>query len=312
MEKSNHSTVDLTKLVTESRNPSSEKIDTCSTHEILTIINNEDKKVALAVEAEIAQIAKAVDIISDAFIKQGRLIYIGAGTSGRLGILDASECPPTYGTSPDQVIGIIAGGNAAILKAVENVEDSPQLAIEDLKHIQLTENDVVVGIAASGRTPYVIGGLTFAKSIGAKTISLCCNRQAPMVDLADIAITPVVGPEVVTGSSRMKAGTAQKLILNMLTTASMIKQGKVYSNLMVDVEATNAKLMERQINIVMQATECRREDAIWALAQSGKQCKTAILMILANLSAEQANKALCENHGFIRQALANDVAIVHK
>lgn len=312
MEKSNHSTVDLTKLVTESRNPSSEKIDTCSTHEILTIINNEDKKVALAVEAEIAQIAKAVDIISDAFIKQGRLIYIGAGTSGRLGILDASECPPTYGTSPDQVIGIIAGGNAAILKAVENVEDSPQLAIEDLKHIQLTENDVVVGIAASGRTPYVIGGLTFAKSIGAKTISLCCNRQAPMVDLADIAITPVVGPEVVTGSSRMKAGTAQKLILNMLTTASMIKQGKVYSNLMVDVEATNAKLMERQINIVMQATECRREDAIWALAQSGKQCKTAILMILANLSAEQANKALCQNHGFIRQALANNVAIVHK
>lgn len=312
MEKSNHSTVDLTKLVTESRNPSSEKIDTCSTHEILTIINNEDKKVALAVEAEIAQIAKAVDIISDAFIKQGRLIYIGAGTSGRLGILDASECPPTYGTSPDQVIGIIAGGNAAILKAVENVEDSPQLAIEDLKHIQLTENDVVVGIAASGRTPYVIGGLTFAKSIGAKTISLCCNRQAPMVDLADIAITPVVGPEVVTGSSRMKAGTAQKLILNMLTTASMIKQGKVYSNLMVDVEATNAKLMERQINIVMQATECRREDAIWALAQSGKQCKTAILMILANLSAEQANKALCENHGFIRQALANNVAIVYK
>ncbi len=312
MEKSNHSTVDLTKLVTESRNPSSEKIDTCSTHEILTIINNEDKKVALAVEAEIGQIAKAVDIISDAFIKQGRLIYIGAGTSGRLGILDASECPPTYGTSPDQVIGIIAGGNAAILKAVENVEDSPQLAIEDLKHIQLTENDVVVGIAASGRTPYVIGGLTFAKAIGAKTISLCCNRQAPMVDLADIAIIPVVGPEVVTGSSRMKAGTAQKLILNMLTTASMIKQGKVYSNLMVDVEATNAKLMERQINIVMQATECRRENAIWALAQSGKQCKTAILMILANLSAEQANKALCENHGFIRQALANDVAIVHK
>lgn len=298
--------LNLSNMLTESRNPNSEKIDNCSTLEILKIINHEDKQVALAVEKQIPQIAKAVDIISHAFSNQGRLIYIGAGTSGRLGILDASECPPTYGTPPEQVIGLIAGGQPAIFKAVENAEDNPQLAISDLKNINLTAKDVLVGIAASGRTPYVIGGMEFAKAIGATVISLCCNPNAPMITTADIAITPVVGAEVITGSSRMKAGTAQKLILNMLTTASMIKIGKVYGNLMVDVEATNAKLIERQITIVMQATDCDRNTAILALEQSSRHCKTAILMILANLNAEQAKQMLNQQNGFIRKALKHN------
>ncbi|OCG34701.1 N-acetylmuramic acid 6-phosphate etherase [Gilliamella sp. Gris1-4] len=295
--------INLSAMLTESRNPNSEKIDNCSTLEMLQIINNEDKKVALAIEKELPNIAKAVDVISLAFSNQGRLIYIGAGTSGRLGILDASECPPTYGTSPEQVIGLIAGGKTAIFKAVENAEDNPELAITDLKNINFSSNDVLVGIAASGRTPYVIGAMQYAKSIGATVISLCCNPLAPMINLANISITPIVGAEVITGSSRMKAGTAQKLVLNMLTTASMIKIGKVYSNLMVDVQATNAKLVERQISIVMQATDCTREKAITALTESNKHCKTAILMILSGLNAEQARVRLKKENGFIRQTL---------
>lgn len=295
--------INLSKMLTESRNPNSENIDNCSTLDILKIINNEDKQVAFAVEKELPHIAQAVDAISQAFLKQGRLIYLGAGTSGRLGILDASECPPTYGTPPEQVIGLIAGGHPAIFKAVENAEDNTQLALADLKNIHFTAKDVLVGIAASGRTPYVIGGMQFAKSIGATVVSLCCNPNAPMTKIANIAITPIVGAEVITGSSRMKSGTAQKLILNMLTTASMIKIGKVYGNLMIDVEATNAKLIERQIAIVMQATECNRETAISALTQCHRHCKTAILMILANLNAEQAKQALSKNNGFIRQTL---------
>jgi N-acetylmuramic acid 6-phosphate etherase len=295
--------INLSAMLTESRNPHSENIDNCSTIEILQIINNEDKQVALAVEKQLVNIAKAVDAISQAFLNHGRLIYLGAGTSGRLGILDASECPPTYGTSPEQVIGLIAGGKPAIFKAVENAEDNPELAINDLKNIHFNSNDILVGIAASGRTPYVMGGMQYAKSLGAKVISLCCNPNAPMINLADIAITPTVGAEVITGSSRMKAGTAQKLVLNMLTTASMVKIGKVYGNLMVDVEATNAKLVERQISIVMQATDCNRETAINALNQCNKHCKTAILMILAKLTAPQAKATLEQNNGFIRQAL---------
>lgn len=295
--------INLGGMVTENRNPKSDNIDQCSTLEILTIINNEDKQVALAVEKQLANIANAVDAISQAFLNNGRLIYLGAGTSGRLGILDASECPPTYGTPPEQVIGLIAGGKPAIFKAVENAEDKPELAINDLTDIQFSANDILVGIAASGRTPYVIGGMQYAKSLGATVISLCCNAKAPMIDLADIAITPIVGPEVITGSSRMKAGTAQKLVLNMLTTASMIKIGKVYGNLMVDVEATNAKLIERQIAIVMQATQCDRQTAILALQQSEQHCKTAILMILADVDVIEAKKRLSENKGFIRKAI---------
>ena len=293
-------------MVTENRNNASENIDCASTIEILQIINNEDKQVALAVEKQLTYIANAVDAISNAFLNHGRLIYLGAGTSGRLGILDASECPPTYGTPPEQVIGLIAGGKPAIFKAVENAEDSPELAINDLKHINFSAKDILVGIAASGRTPYVIGGMQYAKSLGATVVSLCCNPNAPMINLANIAITPIVGAEVITGSSRMKAGTAQKMILNMLTTASMIKIGKVYGNLMVDVEATNAKLVERQISIVMQATDCNRDTAITTLNQCNQHCKTAILMILAGLTAQQAKTKLEQNNGFIRKTLVQN------
>ncbi|MFV9087539.1 N-acetylmuramic acid 6-phosphate etherase [Proteus mirabilis] len=296
--------IDLGHLVTESRNHHSEHFDTLSTLEMLKVINNEDKKVPFAVEATLPHIARLVDKVVTAFSQGGRLIYCGAGTSGRLGILDASECPPTYGTPHDMVIGLIAGGHKAILQAVENAEDNVQLGAEDLRQLNFNAKDVLVGIAASGRTPYVIGALEYARSLGAVTGAISCNPDSPIAQRADIAITPIVGPEVVTGSSRMKAGTAQKLVLNMITTGAMIKMGKVFGNLMVDVEATNAKLIERQIRIVMQATECERATAEQALAQCQRHCKTAILMILAGVNAQQATQLLAQNKGFIRQALA--------
>ncbi|HEI8565123.1 TPA: N-acetylmuramic acid 6-phosphate etherase [Proteus mirabilis] len=296
--------IDLSNLVMESRNHHSEHIDTLSTLEMLKVINNEDKKVPFAVEATLPHIARLVDKVVTAFSQGGRLIYCGAGTSGRLGILDASECPPTYGTPHDMVIGLIAGGHKAILQAVENAEDNVQLGAEDLRQLNFNAKDVLVGIAASGRTPYVIGALEYARSLGAVTGAISCNPDSPIAQRADIAITPIVGPEVVTGSSRMKAGTAQKLVLNMITTGAMIKMGKVFGNLMVDVEATNAKLIERQIRIVMQATECERATAEQALAQCQRHCKTAILMILAGVDAQQATQLLAQNKGFIRQALA--------
>ncbi|MEQ5178043.1 MULTISPECIES: N-acetylmuramic acid 6-phosphate etherase [Proteus] len=295
--------IDLSNLVTESRNHNSENIDTLSTFDMLKVINNEDKKVPLAVEKALPEIAQLVDKVAIAFSQGGRLIYCGAGTSGRLGILDASECPPTYGTPYDMVIGLIAGGHKAILQAVENAEDNIQLGEQDLRQLNFNEKDVLVGIAASGRTPYVIGALNYAKSLGATTGAISCNPESPIAQIADIAITPIVGAEVVTGSSRMKAGTAQKLILNMITTAAMIKIGKVFGNLMVDVEATNAKLVERQVRIVMQATECERAIAEQALSQCQRHCKTAILMILANVDALQATQMLNQNKGFIRKAL---------
>lgn len=297
--------IDLTTMITESRNQASLTIDQLTTVDMLKVINEEDKKVAFAVEKQLPQIAQAVDKIVEAFQQQGRLIYIGAGTSGRLGILDASECPPTYGTPAEQIMGIIAGGTPAIFKAVENAEDKPEQGQADLQSIQFNYKDILVGIAASGRTPYVIGAMEYAKSQGATVISLCCNPNAPMIGLADIAITPIVGAEVITGSSRMKAGTAQKLVLNMLTTASMIKIGKVFSNLMVDVEASNAKLIERQIQIVIEATSCSRQQAINALEQCNRQCKTAIIMLLMQISAEQAMTLLNENRGMIAHVLAN-------
>ncbi|WBA16215.1 N-acetylmuramic acid 6-phosphate etherase [Salinivibrio proteolyticus] len=299
-------TIDLSGLVTESRNPASAEIDTLSTVEMLQVINDEDQKVALAVKAVLPQIAQVVDAITHAFAHGGRLIYMGAGTSGRLGILDASECPPTYGTHPDQVIGLIAGGHKAILKAVENAEDNEQLGQDDLRSLNLTDKDVVVGIAASGRTPYVLGGLAYAKTIGAMTASIACNPHCQMSEAADVAILPIVGPEVVTGSSRMKAGTAQKLVLNMLTSGAMIRSGKVFGNLMVDVEATNAKLVQRQINIVVEATGASKAVAEQALCACDRHCKTAILMILADLDAEQAKTRLTEHNGFIRAALHRD------
>ncbi|EPJ2728543.1 N-acetylmuramic acid 6-phosphate etherase [Vibrio parahaemolyticus] len=298
--------IDLSRLVTESRNPASAEIDTLSTIEMLQVINEEDQKVALAVKAVLPQIAKTVDAITQAFANGGRLVYMGAGTSGRLGILDASECPPTYGTHPDMVIGLIAGGHQAILKAVENAEDDVKMGQDDLKALHLTKHDVVVGIAASGRTPYVLGGLEYAKSIGATTASIACNPECAMAKAADIAILPIVGAEVVTGSSRMKAGTAQKLVLNMLTTGAMIRSGKVFGNLMVDVEATNAKLIQRQTNIVVEATGASKEEAERALNACDRHCKTAILMILADLDAEQAKLRLAAHNGFIRAALNNN------
>lgn len=296
--------IDLTKLVTESRNSASEAIDTLSTLEMLKVINDEDKKVALAVEQTLPAIAQAVDVIAAAFSQGGRLIYIGAGTSGRLGILDASECPPTYGSAPEQVVGLIAGGHRAILKAVENAEDNVEMGADDLKAINFLAKDVLVGIAASGRTPYVLGAMAYARSVGATVACISCNPQSPMTTAADIVITPVVGAEVVTGSSRMKAGTAQKLVLNMLTTGAMIRIGKIYGNLMVDVEATNAKLVERQKRIVMQATDCDRKQAEAALDACAGHCKTAIVMILTGVDSNIAKDLLQQNKGYIRPAIA--------
>ncbi|WHU84000.1 N-acetylmuramic acid 6-phosphate etherase [Pantoea agglomerans pv. betae] len=295
--------LDLSQMITEGRNPASQNIDELSTEAMLRVINDEDKKVALAVEAIVPQIAAAVDAICAAFQAGGRLIYCGAGTSGRLGILDASECPPTFGTPREQVIGLIAGGHTAILQAVENAEDNREQGAQDLKDIRFSRHDVLVGIAASGRTPYVLGALAYANELGATTVSLTCNPGSAMSQVAAIALTPVVGPEVVTGSSRMKAGTAQKLVLNMLTTGSMIRSGKVYGNLMVDVEATNQKLVQRQVNIVMQATDCDDATASAALTACGGHCKIAILMVLADLAADEAKALLSQHQGFIRQAL---------
>ncbi|WP_447878403.1 N-acetylmuramic acid 6-phosphate etherase [Serratia fonticola] len=295
--------INLSQMVTESRNPASSQIDTLPTLDLLAVINSEDQKVPLAVAATLPAIAKVVDLVVEAFACSGRLIYCGAGTSGRLGILDASECPPTYGTPREQVVGLIAGGHAAILQAVENAEDNPQMGEQDLRNLDFNARDVLVGIAASGRTPYVLGAMAYARSVGATAVAISCNPNSAMSQAADIAIEPVVGPEVVTGSSRMKAGTAQKLILNMITTGAMIRSGKVYSNLMVDVEATNAKLIQRQVNIVVEATECSPEEAEEALNQCQRHCKTAIVMILGGLSAPEASAVLSKNKGFIRQAL---------
>ncbi|HHQ4634775.1 N-acetylmuramic acid 6-phosphate etherase [Aeromonas veronii] len=292
-------TIDLSSMITETRNPASIEIDQLPTLDMLRIINQEDQHVAVAVSQLLPEIAKAVDAIAAAFGKGGRLIYIGAGTSGRLGILDASECPPTYGVSAELVIGLIAGGHKAILQAVENAEDDAELGANDLKSIHFSANDVLVGIAASGRTPYVLGAMQYARSLGATVCSISCNPGSLLAKAADISMVAVVGPEIVTGSSRMKAGTAQKLILNMLSTGAMIRTGKVYGNLMVDVEATNAKLVERQKRIVMEATECDRGTAEQALAAADNHCKTAIVMILANISASEARERLKSSGGFI-------------
>lgn len=296
--------INLSQLVSEQRNQETLNIDQVSTLELVNMLNREDKKVPIAIEKTLFEISQAIDEIVIAFSKGARLIYIGAGTSGRLGILDASECPPTFGVPDSMVIGLIAGGKEAIHKAVEGAEDSTTLAVDDLKNITLSKEDVLVGIAASGRTPYVIGALEYANTLGCTTIAVSCNPASPIAGIAKIAISPVVGPEVLTGSTRLKSGTAQKLVLNMLTTGAMIKFGKAYQNLMVDVEATNLKLVERQKVIVMQATECDRASAEKALHACNGHCKTAIVMILAQISADQARILLEQNHGFIRAALA--------
>lgn len=295
--------IDLAKLTTESRNKDTLNIDKVSTLDMVKIINNEDKKVAAAVEAELPKIAEAIDEIVKGMHKGGRLIYIGAGTSGRLGILDASECPPTYGVSEDLVQGVIAGGKEAIFRAKEGAEDSKELAVEDLKNRNLNENDVVVGLAASGRTPYVIGGLEYANEIGAVTVSITCNKDSEVSKVAKISIAPVVGPEVVTGSTRLKSGTAQKLVLNMLSTGAMIKLGKVYGNLMVDVRATNEKLVERAKKIVCEATGVEREKAENILKETDFDVKLSIFMILSELNKDEAKKILDANKGYIAEAL---------
>ncbi|ODT79798.1 MAG: N-acetylmuramic acid 6-phosphate etherase [Pelagibacterium sp. SCN 64-44] len=294
---------ELDQLVSEGRNPSTMGIDQMVTRDILTTINAEDGTVAGAVEKVIPAIAEAVDAIVAAFNRGGRLIYMGAGTSGRLGVLDASECPPTFGVPYGMVVGLIAGGPDALMRAAEGAEDSGPAGAADLKAIDLTEKDVVVGIAVSGRTPYVIGGLNYAREIGAVTAALSCNPASAIAGIADIAISPVVGPEVLTGSTRMKSGTAQKLVLNMLTTASMIRIGKTYQNLMVDLHASNKKLLARAVRIVMQATECSAPEAEAALEKTHNDVKLAILVQLTGLDVEAARATLQSAGGFLRRAI---------
>ncbi|MER8683107.1 N-acetylmuramic acid 6-phosphate etherase [Mesorhizobium sp. M0306] len=294
---------ELERLVSEDRNPKTMDIDLLPTLEVLRKINDEDKGVAAAVEKVIPDIAAAVDRIVSAFQKGARLVYMGAGTSGRLGVLDASECPPTFGVPEDMVVGLIAGGVDALMHSAEGAEDDPKQGIKALQDIKLTAGDVVVGIAVSGRTPYVIGGLTYAKEVGATTVALSCNPRSTIAGIADIAISPVVGPEVLTGSTRLKSGTAQKLVLNMLSTASMIRIGKSYQNLMVDLNPSNKKLVARAIRIVMQTTGCAAQQARQALDQTGNDVKLAILVTITGVGVEEARKALANAGGFLRKAI---------
>ena len=293
----------LSTLITEQRNPNSMNVDSLSALEIVQLMNEEDKQVPLAIEKCLPQIAQAVERIVAAFQQGGRLVYIGAGTSGRLGVLDASECPPTFGVSPEMVKGIIAGGERALRHPIEGAEDSKTHAVVDLQTIQFSSKDVLVGIAASGRTPYVIGALEYAKSLGSATVSIASNPNSAMANIVDIAIDTVVGPEVLTGSSRLKSGTAQKLVLNMLTTASMILMGKCYQNLMVDVQASNEKLKARAIRIVMQATDCDKALAEETLKQADQNAKLAIMMILSGLDRAQAEALLEKHQGKLQLAL---------
>jgi len=297
------SIIEIRNLVTEHRCADTVNIDSVSTEDMLIMINNEDKKVALAVEKEIKEIARAVDAIVEKLQVGGRLIYIGAGTSGRIGILDASECPPTYGTDPEIVQAFIAGGEEAILKAIEGAEDNFDLGKEDLRKINFNENDALVGITASGRTPYVIGAVMYAKSIGAVTVGVNNNPDSELSQICDISISPITGPEAVTGSTRMKAGTAQKLVLNMISTGVMIKYGKVYENLMVDVKASNDKLRDRCKSIVVEATGVSVKEAEETLNRTNYNCKLSIFIILSKLDMCIAKKILDENKGYIRRAL---------
>lgn len=293
----------LSTLITEQRNPNSMHVDSLSALEIVQLMNEEDKQVPLAIEKCLPLIAQAVERIVAAFQQDGRLVYIGAGTSGRLGVLDASECPPTFGVSPEMVKGIIAGGERALRHPIEGAEDSKAQAVIDLQTIQFSSKDVLVGIAASGRTPYVVGALEYAKSLGSVTVSIASNPNSAMANIVDIAIDTVVGPEVLTGSSRLKSGTAQKLVLNMLTTASMILMGKCYQNLMVDVQASNEKLKARAIRIVMQATDCDKAIAEETLKQADQNAKLAIMMILSGLDRAQAEALLEKHQGKLQLAL---------
>lgn len=290
-------------IKTEDRNSNTANIDSLTTLEMVRLINSEDKKVAYAVEAELEHIAAAVDVIAAQLKAGGRLIYSGCGTSGRLGVLDAAECPPTYSTDPDQVIGLIAGGSSAMFQAVEGAEDDAQLGAQDLKDIGFNSKDVLVGIAASGRTPYVLGAMKYAASCGAHVIGIACCPGSEVEKASQIAITPTPGPEVITGSTRMKSATAQKMVLNMLSTGAMIKLGKVYGNLMVDVKPSNQKLIHRCKRIVSEATGVTEEEAAQVLDQCDYRPKIAIVMLLCGVNADDARSLLEAHDGRISNAI---------
>lgn len=289
---------------TEARNPRTQNLDMLSTLELAEVMNQEDRRVPDAVGQALPEIAAAIDAVAAGFAQGGRLIYVGAGTSGRLGVLDAAECPPTFGTDPSLVLGLIAGGQEALLRAVEHAEDSRELGRADLEDVYLAPADVVVGIAASGRTPYVIGALDYANEVGATTVALSCNPDTEVSKHADIAIEVDNGPEILTGSTRLKSGTSQKLVLNMISTGAMVKSGKVFGNLMVDVQPTNEKLVDRAARIVMEATGCDRATAEAALKDAGDNAKTAIVAVLNDTDATGAREALERSGGFVRGAIA--------
>lgn len=298
----------LGNLITEARNPASEGLDGLSALEIVELINREDATVAGAVRMEADAIAKAIEVIADRLSKGGRLVYFGAGTSGRLGVLDAVECVPTFNADPNQVVGLIAGGYAALTRSIEGAEDHPDFATADMQDIGLCEADVVVGIATSGRTPYVIGGLEYARSVGAYAIGLTCNRDAVLCSAADLSIAPVVGPEVLSGSTRMKAGTATKMVLNILSTGSMVLLGKTFGNLMVDLRASNVKLEDRAKRIVRMVTTLSEPEAIELLERCDGEVKTAILAYHGQHSPEEARRHLHNARGHLRRALENGAA----
>ena len=296
--------MNLEGLTTEARNETTKKIDQVSTLEMVTLINEEDQKVAQAIEKVLPQIATAIDAAAERFKKGGRLIYCGAGTSGRLGALDAIELTPTYSVSPERAFGILAGGEKAMYQAIEGAEDSKELAIEDLTQHQLTARDVVIAIAASGRTPYAVSAIEYGKKVGALTISVTCNNQSPMNQLAEIGIAPIVGPEVITGSTRMKAGSAQKMVLNMFSTGIMVKVGNIYQNLMVNVQPTNEKLIQRATNIIKEAAEIEESQAKEYLEAAQLEVAPAIVMAKAHVDFQKAKQLLAEHDGRISEVLA--------
>ncbi len=295
--------LNLKNMSTETRNQNTMNLDTMSPLEVITVMNQEDAKVPEAIKPALPNIAQCVTWAIQSIEAGGRIVYMGAGTSGRLGVLDAVECPPTFGVAPEVVVGLIAGGEKAFVKAVEGAEDSRDLGRQDLIDISLTNNDIVIGIAASGRTPYVLGGLAYAQEVGCHTVAISCNSGSAIGQAAELAIEVVPGPEVLTGSTRLKAGTCQKLILNMISTATMVGCGKAYQNLMVDVMQTNEKLVVRAQNIVMEATGCDRETAAEKIAIAGGSAKTAITMILADCGLEEAQARLAKAKGHVREAI---------
>ncbi|PEN08790.1 N-acetylmuramic acid 6-phosphate etherase [Longimonas halophila] len=300
---------DLKTRATEQRNPHSQHIDTASTHEILEIISTEDHRVPIAVRRELPRIAEAVDAIVDAFEAGGRLLYVGAGTSGRLGVLDASECPPTFGTDPEQVQGLIAGGREAVFRSQEGAEDQPEDGAQALREINCTARDVVCGIAASGRTPFVGGALDYARELGGTTVYVACTPPDTLNAEVDVAICPIVGPEVIMGSTRMKSGTAQKMVLNMLTTASMIRRGTVYENMMVDLQRTSTKLVERARRTLMMAADTDYATAERTLQDANGHVKTALVMLLGEVPLDTATRLLDASDGFARPAIQEALAL---